>query len=133
MGRIISFTLGFMLAGMIGCAAIADHQATAKLTIQYATLKYIDGDQDKAQRVARIAAEAKGFVLAGASLDDVEAAVRARIPWDQLDDADKVLVNGLLDAIREELEFRVQHQLLDPDQVMAVSAVIAWVEEAARL
>jgi hypothetical protein len=122
-----------VLVFLVGCSILDNHQASAKLAIQYATLKYVDGDQAKGDRVLAVVANARELSATATTLDALHEAVRQSISWDKLDDADKLLASNLLDMIRDELQARFDSDLLEPEQVVAVHRVLDWVEEAAQL
>ena len=122
-----------VLVFLVGCSMLDKHQASAKLAIQYATIKYIDGSDDKRERTLKVTANARELAATGATLDAIDQAIRDSIDWNKLDDADKLLANALLDIVGEELKARIGEGTLDPDQVLAVEAVLGWIEEAANL
>ncbi len=133
--KIVAF---LVLVFMVGCSVLDNHQASAKLAVQYATLKYIDGDAHKRERVIVQVARAEELANVAASLDALADAVRQEIPFDEMDAADAVLVNGLVDALEEELKARFPEDdgsggVLDPEQIVAVKSVLGWIYEAAHL
>lgn len=122
-----------VLVFLVGCSVLDQHQAGAKLAIQFATLKYIDGSDDKRERVLEVVTNARELAATATTLDALHQAVRESINWDRLDDADKLLASNLLDLIRDELKARFDSELLDPDQIVAVNRALDWIQEAAAL
>lgn len=130
---IAKYAAVLVLVFLVGCSILDEHQASAKLAIQYATLKYVDGDADKRDRVLKVTANARELAATASTLDALDQAVRDSIDWSKLDDADKLLATNLLDLIREELRARFGDGVLNPDQVVAVKRVLDWIDEAAQL
>lgn len=130
---VIKYAAVLVLVFLVGCSILDQHQASAKLAIQYATLKYVDDDQDKRDRVLDVVANARELAATASTLDALHEAIHQSISWDRLDDADKLLASNLLDMIRDELKARFDSDVLNPDQVVAVNTVLDWVEEAAQL
>ena len=121
-----------------GCSTINESPALASVVVKSATLKVIE-DADfpsyRAERVVRYATQAKDLLSGGpqTTVSALAAAVRASIQWDELETSDKLLVDGLIAFIQEELEQRVSKGMLDADQQLAVSKVLDWVIEAAAM
>lgn len=125
--------LALSAAAVIGCAFLNERPAAAQLTIQYATLKYIGDDQAKKDRVIEIAEAAKQLSSTSATLAALEEAIRARIDWNSLDPADRLLADGLVNLVHAELAARFQQDVLDPEQVVALNQVLDWIIAAASL
>ena len=114
----------------LGCAALTERPATAKLVVQYATLKYVGDDVEKAARVVAVADSVELAATSGevGSLDALEAL----IPLADLDPADRLLATQLVSVIREELEQRLD---LGSASELAehVGTLASWVREAAAI
>lgn len=130
---IAKYAAVLVLLFLVGCSMLDQHQAGAKLAVQFATLKYVDDDADKRERVQAVVANARELAATATTLDALDQAVRESIDWSKLDDADKLLATALLDLVRDELRSRFDSELLDPEQVVAVNTVLDWIDEAARL
>lgn len=135
-----AFMLSVAIMGMFvlsACAGLAPHQeAVAKVATQYATLKFIDGKQDRATKVKEVTAFAVSIVEGDATttVDALEAAVRAQIHWEDLKPEDALLLNTLITAVRVELELRLADANTLPEEVvLRVAEVLSWVNEAAAL
>lgn len=124
-----------MVSMTSACAFLSEHKATAKLATQYATIKVIDGDRAKAQRVREIAKEVKEYANTKAQLtvDRLIDEVKAQINWEDLDAADTLLVNALIDELSQQLTERLGSESLPKDLRLAVDTVIDWVISAAQL
>ena len=120
---------------MSACSFFSEHKATAKLATQYATIKIIDGDRAKAQRVREIAKEVKQYANTKPQLtvDRLIDEVKAQINWGDLDAADTLLVNALIDELSQQLTKRLGSQSLPKDLRLAVDTVVDWVISAAHL
>lgn len=118
-----------------GCASFNSGGGAERLAITYATMKYVEsGDQpsERAERVIRVAEDAKSFLDTGtASLDLLQAAVVERLPAD-LSPADRLLANALIQTVVGELQARVGSGIIPPDQVYQVSTVLGIVIDAAE-
>lgn len=130
---VVKYAAVLVLCFLVGCAALDQHQATAKLAIQYATLKYVDDDAHKRERVQAVVANARELAASASTLDAIDQAVRESIDWSKLDDADKLLASALLDVVRDELKARFGDGVLDPEQIVGVNKVLDWIDEAAQL
>jgi len=130
-----SLLMGLALTLAVGCAALQNEEPGAKLAIQAATLKVIDGDADRAQRVHGIADEVIGLVDgdAEATLDVIEQRVRDEIRWDRLDQAEQLVASNLADAVRVEIEARIEGGALDPGDRVAVQNVMTWIRDAGAM
>lgn len=122
---------------LMGCASFSTDQGkqvAARIGVQYATLKVIDGDTDRATLVVSVADRAIALAEGEpVSTSVLEEQIRAAIPWDKLDDADKLLVELLILQVRNELDIRVADGLVDPERAAAAVEVLQWVRDAAAL
>lgn len=122
-----------LLAALLlaGCASTGAGSFNAgQLAIQYATLKVIDRNPEKAARVHALANEALTWTMAGeyAALDELEARVRTRIVEEaNPDPADMLLIDALLAATRAELEARIGDGVLDEATRVRVNEVLGWI------
>ena len=125
------------VALMFGCASLSTNdgqQAVARIGVQYATLKVINGKVDRAAKVVEVADVAIELASGGAlPLGLLEEQIRKAIPWSELDSADRQLVELLILQVREELAIRVGDGLIDPEKVGAAIEVLRWVRDAAAL
>lgn len=126
------------ISALMGCASMGTDEgqtAVARIGVQYATLKVINGKVERAEAVLDVVNAAIALAEGGEILpiDLLESQMRAVIPWDGLDDADKQLVNLLILQVRAELEVRVDDGLIDSEKVAKVLEVLEWVRDAAEL
>lgn len=126
------FAAALLLAG---CSILQDNQPTARLTVQYATLKVIDGDLDKRDRVVEIAERALDRLddTPEATVHAVVGEVREQVPWSNLDAADKILIDALLTELESRLIERYGDGVLSEEARLGAATVAQWVISAARM
>lgn len=132
--------LGFMvvLLGFSACASFNQNQRTMQLTVQYATLKYLEKFDvaerpAHVQRIKDIAAAVKA-VAAGTQAVSVvllQDAVNVQLEKAGLSPADRLLASGLVQMLVQEIQARVGTGLLKSDEVVQVVQVLDWVSLAA--
>lgn len=117
-----------------GCAWLSENEGSARLLTTYATLKVIDGDAARADRVEEIALEVATYAGADpdVSVDALIARVRGLIDWSDLDEADTLLVNALLVEVSIRLKEKLGDGLIPEDARITVQTLAGWVIEAAR-
>lgn len=133
MAKVIA-ALAFGLMLVSGCALLSGEQtARERLAVQYATLKVIDGDPARAARVQALVAEARQYLTGGAevTIARLDAEARARIDWQRLEAADRLLLEAVLLEARQQLTERLGAGVLDEGQRVALDAVLGWIEGAA--
>lgn len=114
---------------LIGCASVQNHEATAKLTVTYATIKGIEQGLDAAE-VRRIAEEVKSLMDGEATtVTLLESAVRIKLSTLGLSPADQFLAGQLVEIVAQELIARTggPGAVLQPDQILYVSKVMDWI------
>jgi hypothetical protein len=131
--------LAFACWILTACATLKDNELLAQAGVQYASAKFVRaaGDEPaqtaRAERIRVVAAELRKVVGTEAvSVPALQAAVQKYIPAD-LEPEDRILVNLLVAAVVQELEKRIGDQLLQPDQLLVVDAVLRWVDEGTQL
>ena len=134
--RLILFPFLVALAALLGACSVLDSMQpdTKQLAVQYATLKVINGNPDKAARVVELVQEGRAFVEDGAVTVTVAAlydGVVERVNWDKLDPADHILVAAILTQARARMEEDLGVDLLDDAQRVKVLTVLDWIEAAA--
>jgi hypothetical protein len=123
---------------MTGCATLQNNSGSARLVVSYATLKVIEAGKsseaqaERALNIRRIASDAKSFLdLESVSLEFLQSSVRARLADLDLSPADRMLADGLVNLIVQELQLKVDSGVLSDDQRYRVSTVLGWVIDAA--
>lgn len=129
----------FLLSAISGCASLQSGSAAPKLAVTYGTLKFIDAAPvtarcDRGERVRAIAADAKSFFDTQTfSLEQINHAVRAKVPWHELDIADQVLADALITIVVEEIGAQTVNGFIDPETAYNASRILGWVEQATLL
>lgn len=105
----------------------------AKIAIQYATLKVIDGKSERAARVISvvdqmIAVAEDGQVLTAA---DLAAQAKALVQWEKIEVPERLLVSNLIDIAAAEVAQRIPPGA--PVELGPAKEVLGWVKEAAQL
>lgn len=125
-----------VLISLLALAGCQDKDATTKLAVQYAAIKFVRADDNPAEKAARVRAviEEVRAVAKGesASVAAIKAFVQAKLPADMLPE-DRLLANALIEAVSAELEARVGDGVLDPEKLVKVETVLGWVSEATLL
>lgn len=119
--------------GLVGCK----NDTLAKAAVQVATLKVIDSDVDRANRIVDIVSTTR-TALSNESATTVDALVlivKSKVDWSQLDAGDTILANLLIETVAEELEARLA-LVEDMDPIpwkLKADKVLSWVEHAAQM
>ena len=126
-----------LLASLVfaGCSTLNEYENTARLTTQYATIKVIDDDRAKAQRVEEIATEVKAYAQDDLFLtvDRLIDEARSQIAWHKLDAADRLLVDALLTELEVRLKERFGGDAVPDELRLTVEKLADWVISAARM
>ena len=109
-----------------GCAAIQDNPMSAKLPVQYATLKVIESDDVSRNDVLEHVERARD--LLNATQDVSVTDLTATVDLSGLDAADRLLVASLL--------AQIEHAALDvdvvgEDRLVRLNTLLDWIEQAA--
>lgn len=137
MTRISSAIIILLAICLNACAWMKDNPQSAKLVVQLATMKVIEGGDDiqvRATRVLNIANEASSlFDTQEMSLPALREAIAERLAKENLSPSDQLLANALVEAVDAELQKRIGQGALNPEQAVQVKAVLDWVIEAAKV
>ena len=101
-----------------------------KLAVQYATLKVIDGDMQKAEQLKGWITEARNYVDNGAEVtvsylaDEARARIRDKIS----DPADTLLVMAVLNEAERRIGKRLGEGPLEQEQRVKLLTVFDWIE-----
>lgn len=119
------------------CAWMKDNPQTAKLVVQAATMRVIEGGDDyraRATRVMVIAGEASSLVGGQElTLPALHQAILERLAGENLNPSDQLLANALIDAVHAELQKRIGEGVLNPEQAIQVNEVLKWIVEACQI
>ncbi len=122
------------LALMTGCSWMRENPESARIMVQYETLRVLDGDVDRAQRLVTMVQRGRQFVLQGdqVAVSYLADAARAAINWDSLPPQDQLLVDEALTAAQRRLEERLGGGWLRPEQRLELDEFLGWIEAAAQ-
>ena len=115
-----------------GCAVLETiAKDENKLAVQYATLKVIDGDTQKADRLKSWLTEARNYVDNGAEVSVSYLAEEARIRIkDKISDpADMLLAMAVLNEAERRIGERLGEGPLEQEQRVNLLTVFDWIEE----
>ena len=124
---IIMFTMLFS-----GCAVLESiAKDENKLAVQYATLKVIDGDMQKANQLKGWITEARNYVDTSAEVTVSYLAdeARVRISGKISDPADMLLAMAVLNEAERRIRERLGEGLLEQEQRVNLLTVFDWIEE----
>lgn len=127
--------LALAMLMLSACSFLQPGNPGAELTVKCATIKVIDGNHDRADRVASIASAVLDR-LDNSPQRTIQALVRyvrGKIRWDSLDAADTVLVDALLDELQRRLIARYGDGPISPEARLGAQTVAQWVLQASRL
>ena len=125
----------FMVVVMSACTKLTVPDTfKAQLLVQQSTLRVIQDDPARAERVLEITAQIRPDIEADTvALGLLDEAVREQINWERLTIADAMLLDSLLIEARNQLELRFGTGLLDPEARESIARVLDWVDNAAEL
>lgn len=128
-----NFVLTMLTAAVFlsGCATMEDNPTLTRAVFEYATLKVIDGDAERADRVVDLMDDLMVLASGESTVELLDERLREQINWSSLSPADTILVNAVLEEVRMELDRQVGDGLLDPDQQLRVIEVLTWIRNAA--
>lgn len=128
-------TVVILALALTGCSVLETvSEDKNQLAVQYATLKVIDGESQKADRIVELVGKARAYVDEGSTvtvsyLAD-EAAIRLR--QSGLDPADMILATAILERAEARLKSEIGDGVLNDQQRLQLLTVLSWIEDAAR-
>lgn len=131
--RLIALLLGltaFLFAP--ACQTLTDSGEPERLTVQYLTLKYIDGDRDRALRVVDRVDEISAVVEnENLLIAELRSRVDEIIPWSDLGVEEMFLIQELMDIIQAELDANIQTGVIPEDQRVYLQTYLGWIRQIA--
>jgi len=115
-----------------GCAVLESiAKDENKLAVQYATLKVIDGDMQKANQLKGWITEAREYVDSSAevTVSYLATEARARISDKISDPADTLLAMAVLNEAERRIGERLGEGPLEQEQRVNLLTVFDWIEE----
>lgn len=120
------------LSGCWATVATVASNPVFQTTVQYGVMKYLGKNPDKVSPAERIVDSLIKYTEQETelSIKDLELLVAEAIPWDKLDQADKLLLFNLLITIRDLVQERVGDGLLDSEDKVQVLQFLHWIKQA---
>ncbi len=135
MARTILISLALIC--LAGCAGFHTFLAATgnpvfQRTVQYATIKFLAGDQEKATEAERIVKGIQRHVHQEAEITiyELETLAIESIPWDKLDKADQFVLIEMISDISAMLRERVGDGQLKEEDKVRVNDFLAWILQA---
>lgn len=128
----------FAVALLAGCTTLKEHETSARLVTQYATLKYLErysvaARTERSERIRLIAADVKTFAAGETTLTLLHGSVASRLDQAGLSPADRLLADGLVQIIVAELQQRIGAGVLSAEQLVVVNEVLDWIIQATQM
>jgi hypothetical protein len=138
----------FVMFGFSGCAAIetlgdyvSENKIFTSALARQATARYIaagedlDAEYKRAKQVVTRLSRVQEYIDGNpsATVDGLMALVESTIEWDQLDVADRILVQDILALLSDELEGYKQEPGLSANSRIAIKALFDTAISAARV
>lgn len=127
----LAVCMGFVLSA---CSILQNADQT-KIVVQIATMKVVEGGEDRhirALRIKEIASDAKLVLDASSvSVDLLAGAARNRVANLHLAASDQLLANLLIDSVAQDLKLKIGEGAIPDTSKFRVNQVLGWVAEAA--
>lgn len=128
------FLIPLMLLGFVACNTLTESGDAERIVTQFSTLRYIDGDSDRAQRVVLRVREIRAIVVdEQVPIYLLEARIRDMIPWENFDEDERFLIEELFQLIQRELNNQIELGFIEEDQRLLIDTYLGWVEDAAKM
>lgn len=134
--KLLIAVTAFALLFVGGCAAFKDENTQLRLVTQYSVLKTIENSSSITAAGVLATVERARAVVADdgpVTVGLLSVQVRALISWEQLDAADRMLLDAVLIEAEAELERRIGSGVLQAEDKVAVLTLLDWIATAARM
>lgn len=122
------------LVFMAGCSFVDERPASAQRTIKVATFTVIgQSDEIGPQDVIRHAEAARSLLDGEVTLSRLADEVRKRVGWEQLDAADRILLDAVLTEAERRLRDRIGEGVIDADARVTIETLLSWIIAAAQM
>lgn len=122
-----------MIGCLAACSTLRENEPTAKLFVQYATIKYLEGlppgkVQESKLRIVRIANDLKALAeQESVTLTLLQTAVDKELDKANLSESDRFLADALVTVVALELQKKINVGLLSPSERLQVRDFLDWV------
>jgi len=112
-----------------------EYKELSKTTVQYATLRYIEGDIDKANTVYEMTQYVTDLADNGlVSLDTLESELLNHVPWDRFTLENQFLIENLIGHVVTQLKQIEVDIDIDKDEIeYYILEVVNWIEQSALM
>ena len=140
--RYLTLLITLACTTLVGCATTGGSDTRnallTEIAIKAATTRIIDKSDDpggRAERIIEIARATKGLAEGGAVtlIDDLALEINDRIDWQSLNPSDAMLAKALVSAVTDELEARVDNNLIAGNSLLILQRVLDHIIEAAAM
>lgn len=135
-------TVALTCTALVGCSTTGGSDTRnallTELAIKAATTRIIDKSDDpagRASRIIEISRATKGLAEGGVVtlIGDLELEINDRIDWQSLNPGDAMLAKSLVSAVTDELESRVDNNLIAGSSLLILQTVLDHIIEAAAM
>lgn len=122
----------FFLSGCWATVATVASNPVFQTTVQYGVIKYLGKNQEKISQAERIVDSLIEYSTkeTNVTIQELENLVIDAIPWDKLDNADKLVLTNLLIMIREQVRERVGDGVIAQDEKIQILTFLHWIKQA---
>jgi len=124
----IALTLSLALAG---CTALQERNVSAKLAVQYTTLKVVEEDKLSKEGIKDTIKYARGVINEDGrvDLDQLTSSVLSYIDIASMPSSRQLLILSLL----EEIEVQIRSRSIEGKYVQSVNVLLDWIEQSLLL
>jgi len=122
------------------CATLEANPNTVTLVTEYAVAKVIEVGKTseerltRATRIKKIAGDAQTWLNGeGVTIDILQIAAQVQIEKLNLDVADTILANALVQTIVQDLQKKIGAGVIPPDKLTKVNELLGWVVTACTM
>lgn len=140
--KMVAVTI-LMAVFLAGCsflsAGLSGEDARAEFVLQAAvisgTSRLIDSDADRRDEVLKIANTIDDYLEKNPEgrAADVGLLLSENIPWDKLTQEEKLLTNGLIVLVTEEVKGQIEKGVVPADILVYLKTIVKWVKQTASV
>lgn len=129
MKTLIALLLSLTL--LSGCAAIQDRNVSAKLAVQYTTLKVVEEDRLSKEGIKDVVEYTRSVINEDGRVDlnTLTSSVLSYIDIASMEPSRQLLILSLL----EEIEAQIKTRSIDEAYIQSVNVLLDWIEQSLML
>lgn len=129
MKTLIALLLSLTL--LSGCAAIQDRNVSAKLAVQYTTLKVVEEDRLSKEGIKDAVSYTRSLINEDGRVDlnTLTSSVLSYVDIASMEPSRQLLILSLL----EEIEAQIKTRSIDEDYIRSVNVLLDWIEQSLML